>query len=223
MNARLAWLRSNMARTALIGLVAATAALFGIELLQSDNASAQPSPKALQDAAMFASIADANQRSVALFTEAGKVLQHPRCMNCHPATRRPTQAETMHPHVPPMFAGDMGTGAPGLPCATCHRQENTATLGAGIKTVPGAPHWGLAPASMAWQGRTLRQICEQIKDPARNGGRSLAQIKSHLAEDHLVGWAWHPGDGREPAPGTQAQFGKLIDAWIATGADCPSG
>lgn len=172
---------------------------------------------------MFASIADANQRSVALFTEVGKVLQHPRCMNCHPATRRPTQAENLHPHVPPMFAGDRGTGAPGLPCSTCHRQENTATLSAGIKTIPGAPHWGLAPASMAWQGRTLSQICEQIKDPVRNGGRSLAQIKSHLAEDHLVGWAWHPGDGREPAPGTQAQFGKLIDAWIATGASCPSG
>ncbi len=94
---------------------------------------------------------------------------------------------------------------------------------AAIKTIPGAPHWGLAPISMAWQGRTLRQICELIKDPGRNGGRSLAQIRSHLAEDHLVGWAWHPGDGREPAPGTQAQFGKLIDAWIATGASCPSG
>ncbi|MBX9910799.1 MAG: Isoquinoline 1-oxidoreductase subunit [Beijerinckiaceae bacterium] len=212
-----------MIRLAIICFLATAAALIGFDPLRSDRADAQPSPKSLQDSASFASIADANQRSIALFAEAGKVLQHPRCMNCHPATRRPTQAENLHPHVPPMLAGDGGTGAPGLPCSTCHRQENTATLSAGITTVPGAPHWGLAPASMGWQGRTLGQICEQIKDPGRNGGRSLAQIKSHMAEDHLVGWAWHPGDGREPAPGTQAQFGGLIDAWIATGANCPSG
>lgn len=210
-------------RFASLGLIAIAAALIGIDPLRSDRASAQSDPKTLQDSVTFASIADTNLRSVALFAEAGKVIQHPRCMNCHPATRRPTQAENLHPHVPPMFAGAAGTGAPGLPCSTCHRQENTATLSAGITTVPGAPHWGLAPASMAWQGRTLGQICEQIKDPARNGGRSLAQIKSHMAEDHLVGWAWHPGDGRDPAPGTQAQFGGLIDAWIATGAICPSG
>jgi len=30
-----------------------------------------------------------------------------------------------------------------------------------------------------------------------------------------------PG-ARTPAPGTQAQFGALIDAWVATGAACPS-
>jgi len=28
-------------------------------------------------------------RSIALFREAGKVLQHPRCRNCHPAGDRP--------------------------------------------------------------------------------------------------------------------------------------
>jgi hypothetical protein len=42
-----------------------------------------------------------------------------------------------------------------------------------------------------------------------------------MAEDHLVGWAWNPGDGRKPAPGTQAQFGALVQAWIDTGAKCP--
>src|SRR5262249_20830611 len=31
----------------------------------------------------FAAIADTAARSAALFTEAGKVLTHPRCMNCH--------------------------------------------------------------------------------------------------------------------------------------------
>jgi hypothetical protein len=74
---------------------------------------------------------------------------------------------------------------------------------------------------MAWQGKSLAEICAQIKDPKRNGGRSLAQIQSHVTNDDLVGWAWHPGEGRHAAPGTQSEFGVLIGAWIATGAQCP--
>ena len=56
---------------------------------------------------------------------------------------------------------------------------------------------------MAWQGKSLGQICEQIKDRKRNGGKSLAQIHEHMAHDTLVGWGWAPGGDREPAPGTQ--------------------
>jgi hypothetical protein len=37
----------------------------------------------------------------------------------------------------------------------------------------------------------------------------------------LVGWAWHPGAGRRPAPGTQERFGEIIEAWIETGSECP--
>jgi hypothetical protein len=65
------------------------------------------------------------------------------------------------------------------------------------------------------------EICAQIKDPARNGGRSLEQIMAHLTNDTLVGWAWAPGFGREPAPGTQKELGALIEAWLNTGAVCP--
>jgi len=75
---------------------------------------------------------------------------------------------------------------------------------------------------MSWQGKTLGEICRQIKDRARNGGRSLADIRTHMATDRLVGWAWRPGEGRKPAPGTQAEFGTLIEAWISTGAHCPT-
>jgi hypothetical protein len=74
---------------------------------------------------------------------------------------------------------------------------------------------------MAWQGKSLEEICLQLKDSARNGGRSLLKIHEHMATDSLVGWAWHPGAGRSPAPGTQVQFGALIEAWISTGAHCP--
>src|SRR5262249_36619810 len=34
-------------------------------------------------------------------------------------------------------------------------------------------------------------------------------------------WAWEPGPGRIPAPGTNAEFGKLLAAWAETGAHCP--
>jgi hypothetical protein len=64
---------------------------------------------------------------------------------------------------------------------------------------------------MAWEGKTLGQICAQIKDPARNGGRSLEDIVHHVGADHLVGWAWSPGAGRSPAPGAQMQPGALLD------------
>jgi hypothetical protein len=43
-----------------------------------------------------------------------------------------------------------------------------------------------------------------------------------MTTDSLVAWGWAPGDGRAPAPGTQAQFGALIKAWIDDGAACPA-
>ena len=149
------------------------------------------------------------------------MIQSPRCLNCHPVQRAPTQGDDPHPHNPPMVAGDSGHGPDGMPCFACHQQKNVPTWGDSIKSIPGDPKWGLAPAEMAWQGKSLGAICAQIKNPATNGGRSLAELHHHMAEDHLVGWAWNPGEGRKPAPGAQAQFGDLIQAWIDTGAKCP--
>lgn len=176
--------------------------------------------KAVSD---FDTITDQRQRSVALFEEAGKVLQHPRCLNCHPVERAPTQGDDMHPHVPEVAGGPDNHGMPGMPCNSCHGKANSMTLGDTVRSIPGDGHWALAPASMAWQGKSLGQICEQLKDLKRNGNRDLAKISRHMADDTLVGWAWHPGSGRQPAPGTQEQFGALINAWIATGAACPKG
>jgi hypothetical protein len=165
----------------------------------------------------FSEIADAKQRSVALFEEAGKVLLHPRCVNCHPATDRPLQGNDRRPHEPRVRRGSGGHGVPAMRCATCHTSANFDAAG-----VPGNPHWTLAPASMAWEGRSLGQICEQIKDPARNGNRKLPAVVEHMAKDSLVGWAWAPGEGREPAPGTQAELGALVAAWVKSGATCPA-
>jgi hypothetical protein len=74
---------------------------------------------------------------------------------------------------------------------------------------------------MAWQGKSVGEICRQLKDPNRNGGRNLAFLHEHAASDDLIAWGWQPGVGREPAPGTQRLFGELIQAWIDTGAECP--
>ena len=61
-----------------------------------------------------------------------------------------------------------------------------------------------------------------LKDRKRNGDKDMASLLHHMTEDTLVGWAWHPGGQRQPAPGTQAEFGALLKAWADTGAQCPS-
>jgi hypothetical protein len=127
----------------------------------------------------------------------------------------------MRPHTPPVARGPDGMGAPGMQCGTCHGAQNAPVRGASIKSVPGNPKWAVAPLAMAWQGQSLGNICRQIKDPGRNGAKTLAQIHAHMAHDELVGWGWAPGDGRAPVPGTQAQFGEIIQAWVETGAACP--
>ena len=173
-------------------------------------------PGTLAAPGSFAAIGDAQARSVALFREAGKVLTHPRCVNCHPAGDRPLQGESGRLHEPPVERGKDDFGLAAMRCGTCHQNANFDP-----GRVPGHPHWHLAPREMAWQGKTLSQICAQIKDPARNGGRSLQQIHDHIATDSLVGWAWAPGFGRQPAPGTQKGMGALIAAWMKDGAACP--
>src|ERR1051326_772563 len=57
----------------------------------------------LRASSSFERISDPQTRSRAIFSEIGKVLTHPRCINCHPAGDRPTQANDMHPHNPPAW------------------------------------------------------------------------------------------------------------------------
>jgi len=173
------------------------------------------SGRGLRPPSAFSSIRDPAERSAALFVEAGKVLQHPRCVNCHPVGDRPSQGAG-YPHQPPVLRGADGLGVTAMRCATCHQAANFEP-----GRVPGNPAWRLAPAAMAWQGRSLAEICAQLKDPQRNGGRSVVQIVEHMAQDDLVGWAWRPGADRQPAPGTQASFGALARAWADSGAACP--
>ncbi len=170
----------------------------------------------------FAGIADETARSVALFEEMMVVIGHPRCLNCHPVGDVPLQGDAMTPHQPPVVRGNADFGAPGMRCNTCHGDENVPfTTKEG--SIPGHAPWMLAPIETGWVGRTAGEICAQLKDEERNGGRTLAELHEHNAEDGLVGWGWDPGEGREPAPGSQEVFGALTAAWIETGAACPGG
>jgi hypothetical protein len=191
------------------------ALLFLAGLLFSE-AAAQSPPNGLRSPKSFSTIADESQRSQALFTELGKILTHPRCMNCHPAGDRPHQGEHGRLHQPPVSRGVDGLGLESLRCPVCHQHANFDP-----GRVPGHPEWHLAPFEMGWHGKSLHAICVQIKDPARNGGRSLADLIHHIGDDTLVGWAWAPGFGRAPAPGTQKEAGALVEAWVKTGAACP--
>lgn len=177
----------------------------------------KPATDALKPVSDFAVIKSDKDRSVALFQEAGKVITHARCVNCHPASDRPLQGEDQHPHQPLVVRGPDGMGATGMRCGTCHGPTNVDHA-----HLPGHPLWHLAPIEMAWQRKKLGEICEQIKDEKRNGGKSLDQIVEHMTEDSLVGWGWAPDAGRSPAPGTQKEFGALIKAWVETGAVCPA-
>ncbi len=155
-------------------------------------------------------------QSLAYFNKMAAVIQHQRCLNCHPGGNQPTQGMDMHIHIMNVQRGADNHGAVAAQCTTCHGTENNPTSG-----VPGAPKWGLAPKSMAWQGLSKHQICEQLKDTKRNGGKSLEDLIHHNGEDQLVAWGWNPGGTREPVPGTQKEFGENTKHWVETGAVCP--
>ena len=207
-----------------LSLAAAGLAAGALHVCGASGQEATPAQETLRPAASFAAISDPAARSRALFVEVAKVLTSPRCMNCHPAGDHPLQGDDHHAHQPPVERGTEGAGIPGTPCSACHTGRIVdlypgAT--ASFQSIPGHPRWALAPLSMAWEGKSLGDICRQVKDPTRNGGRTLALLHDHVAKDDLVAYGWHPGAGRVPAPGTQAQAGELIQAWIDSGAECP--
>jgi len=176
-------------------------------------AASQTASNALASPESFTSITDTDARSAAMFTELGKVLTHPRCVNCHPAGDRPRQGDQSRLHQPPVERGVDGHGTETMRCSICHQNANFDP-----GRVPGHPEWHIAPREMAWEGKTPAEICAQIKDPARN----VEDLIHHIGADTLVGWAWQPGFGRAPAPGTQKEAGALVDAWVKTGAVCPT-
>jgi hypothetical protein len=159
----------------------------------------------------------ANASGDGTFAPIARVLRHPRCLNCHPTGDHPHVGDDARLHAMNVQRGREGFGVPAMRCTACHRDRNQDAA-----HVPGAPHWHLAPRSMGWEGLDDHGLAEALKDRMKNGDRSLADLRRHMAEDPLVLWGWQPGVGRAPVPIAHAEFVAAIDAWITAGAPSPA-
>lgn len=181
------------------------------------HVAAEPSPSAAPSAAEVPIIEDATEA----FDLMMQVLSHRRCINCHPAGDQPRQGEDSRLHRFGVQRGSEGHGTVALACHACHQSANNDDSG-----VPGAPHWHLAPRSMAWEGLSRTEIARSMLDPARNGGRTPAEVEQHLTQDPLVLWAFEPGvdhEGtpREAPPVPVDTYIAAVKAWFAAGSPIP--
>lgn len=159
---------------------------------------------------------------IASFEMVRAVLQSPRCVNCHPQGDQPTQGDEGRLHDQFVLRGSEGQGAPGLRCATCHGRANPpASYGAQMP--PGvSTGWRLPPPEhkMVFANLSSSALCEQLKDPKQNGGKTLAELVHHVSSDPLVLWAWAPGYGRAPVPVPHAEFTRAFKIWVDAGGPC---
>lgn len=162
---------------------------------------------------------EAMARSAAAWTTVYRVLQHPRCVNCHPAGDAPLVGEDSQPHPQGVQRGSDGMGRFAMTCPTCHQQQNTP----GAHMPPGGPRWHLPPARtpLVFEGRSEQQLAQQLADPQQNGGMSPAELLQHVREAPLVLWGWDPGEGREPVPLPHDQFVAAFQAWVDGGCQVP--
>jgi hypothetical protein len=153
---------------------------------------------------------------VADFAPIAQDLLSPRCLNCHPAGDAPLIGDHGFPH---RMNVSRKSAEAGLPCTTCHRDQNADRPHA----PPGAPNWHMPPREtpMVFQGKSPRELCETLKDPAQNGGRSLAALEEHFATDPIVLWGFAPGPGRSLPPVSHPELVRHVQRWIAAGAPCP--
>jgi hypothetical protein len=157
--------------------------------------------------------------SRAAFLQVYRVLTSPRCQNCHPAGDAPLQGDDSHVHLQNVKRGADGHGVTAMRCDTCHQTANVP----GAHMPPGNPKWSLPSPKqkMVTVGRSPAELCKRIKDPRQNGGRSLAKLLDHMANDDLVGWGWNPGDGRSLPPLSREETVAQVKIWVAGGAACP--
>ncbi len=188
-------MKSEMQVRILIAVAALTTSV-----LTSYSAS-QTSANTLAPPESFEAISDTQTRSAAMFTELGKVLTHPRCVNCHPAGDRPHQANEGRLHQPPVERGADGRGLPAMRCSICHQKANFDP-----GRVPGHPEWQLAPREMAWEGKTIGEIAFRSKTP-----RAMAAASQKTSSTTLARTRWSAGPGRPAmdAPPLQAPRRRL--------------
>jgi hypothetical protein len=166
----------------------------------------------------------AQDTSLAVWDKIYKVFSHPRCTNCHvdsynvPIWSGPSYGPEPRPHGMNISGGTSRVGAEFIACGSCHTEHNSPLP----HGPPGAPGWSLPPVEMQWFGKSSADICSQIKDRRRNGGRTIADVAKHIDHDGLVGWGWAPGPQREPAPYSRAELVEFVTRWNAAGAPCPT-
>lgn len=152
------------------------------------------------------------------FLESYKVFSSARCVNCHPAGDSPLQGEGSQTHAFLVTRGNAGTGFAAMRCNTCHQNNNAP----GDHAPPGAEDWHLPPPEMKmiFEKMSARKLCEQLKNPKKNGGRNLKEVADHL-DTPLVRWAWNPGGKRTTPPISYEAFVKSFETWRDSGAACP--
>lgn len=150
-----------------------------------------------------------------------EVVSHPRCSNCHvgaenrPIWSGPSYGKTRF-HGMNINAGESRIGAETIICSTCHTAQNTQLPHA----APGNEVWHLPPVEMEWHGKPSTAVCNQLRDPQRNGDRTFMELAEHVARDELVHWGWQPGPGRQPAPYSIQQHTDDMLLWGAAGMPC---
>jgi hypothetical protein len=161
--------------------------------------------------------------AVQAFSVVQKVLQHPRCQNCHIPGDAPLQFDQGVVHAQNVRRGPEGKGAHGLACSTCHSTQNPpASYGANMP--PGAPNWQLPPPEhkMVFIGLSAGALCRGLKNQKENGGKDMAALLDHVSHDKLVLWGWDPGVGREPVSVPHAELVAAFRQWADAGAPCPA-
>ena len=154
-----------------------------------------------------------------------QVTSHPRCANCHvgadnaPMWSGPSYGTTRS-HGMNINGGDSRIGAETLLCSTCHVASDLPN-----DTPHAPPHiagfWQLAPVEFEWFGKGTQEVCNQMRDPDRNGGRDFSDLAEHLDHDAFVAWGFAPGGSREAAPGTLEDHVNDMLIWGAAGQPCP--
>lgn len=167
------------------------------------------------------------EEGLAAFDRIYEVASHPRCSNCHvgasnrPMWSGPSYGKT-RPHGMLVNAGESRIGAEYILCSTCH--VNVEETDRGNSEPHQAPRvaadWQLPPAEFEWFGKSSDEICNQLRDPERNGDRTFLDIASHLDHDVILHWAWEPGGGREPAPYSLQEHVDDVLAWGVAGMPC---
>jgi hypothetical protein len=166
-------------------------------------------------------VARAQQReeSTRAFELISTVLSSPRCANCHFEGDSPAEGDSGRIHAMVVRRGQDGRGTPAMRCTNCHQDTSLALPHA----PPGAPDWRLPPPAtpMAWKGLSVAEQCRMLKDPSRNGNKTVPQLVEHMSHDPLVLASWNPGPGRMPPPMSHGAFVEAVKTWADRGAPCP--